>query len=58
MQMFAPAVTLLLAALAGPGALAVALPSQAPPSPATFEAMRQKVDGFDAFREETREKHY
>jgi hypothetical protein len=50
--------TLLLAALVGPGALAVALPLQAPPSPAAFEAMRQKVDGFDAFQEETREKHY
>ena len=56
MQMFAPAMALLLAALADPGALATALPPQAPPSPAAFEALRKKVDGFDTFREETREK--
>ena len=55
-QMFAPAMALLLAALADPGALATALPPQAPPSPAAFEALRKKVDGFDTFREETREK--
>ena len=40
-------VSLLLAALAGPGAMALALPSEAPPWLAAVEGLREKVDTFD-----------
>ena len=47
---------LLLAALAGPSAMALALPPEAPPWLAAFEGLRERVDGFEVFKEETREK--
>ena len=49
-------IALLLAALAGPGAMALALPSEAPPWLAAVEGLREKVDGFEVFKEETRGK--
>ena len=49
-------VDLLLATLAGPGAMALVLPPAAPPLLAAFEGLREKVDGFEVFKEETREK--
>ena len=50
-------IALLLAALAGPGAMALALPPEAPPWLAAVEGLREKVDGFEVFKEEMRGKH-
>jgi hypothetical protein len=56
-KMLFPIIALLLAALAGPGATALALPSEAPPWLAAVEGLREKVDSFEIFKEETRGKH-
>jgi hypothetical protein len=48
---------LFVAALAGPSAMALAVPPEALPWLAAYEGLREKVDGFEIFKEETREKH-